>query len=139
MLGRARSFLSNPLKEAAKGGFEVEVKGEEGRSFFPMMVSYYGHFSERKNMSAALHGAGGRQSCVRCHSLYEKKLKSRESSYRVVAERIDAIVKTVEKQAEAASVDGRARSTRRQGIQSEIPALLSQQSLPEWPPFLKDM
>lgn len=90
-------------------------------------------------MSAAWHAAGRRQPCDSFHSTFEDRVKGRKRSSSGVTETIDTTRKVVEHPAEAASLGERDRSARRQEIQSEIYALLSQQFLAKWRLCLADM
>lgn len=57
----------------------------------------------------------------------------------MVAEKTDTRRKVVEKQAEAASLGERGRSTGRREVQSWAAAQRSEQALAEWPSLLEDM
>lgn len=115
------------------------MKEGEIRICFPTVASYSCNLSETKVTSKAGHGAGRRKPCARCYSTYEDRVTGRKTSSCVAAETTDTRRKLGEKQAEAASLCGRDRSTRRPKIQSEVVALLHEQFPAKWPSFLEDI
>lgn len=65
LLGRAFSPLLKPLKNVAESGFQADVKDVEMRNFFSMIASYCCNLFEAKDVFAARHSAGRRQTRVR--------------------------------------------------------------------------
>lgn len=59
------SSLLKPLKWVAKIGRDAAVGTGENQNYIPMILSYYRHNPERKNVSAARHEPGRQHPCVR--------------------------------------------------------------------------
>lgn len=102
-------MLTKPLKEAAEGRFAVEVRDGERSNCFLMIES---SCCEARDMSAVWLEVRRRHSCDRRRSTYEDGVRGRTSTSCVVAKKISTKRKVGEKQAEAASLGGRSRSTK---------------------------
>lgn len=122
----------------AKDKFELEVKDVEIREYFGLILLSWCNVSEAEDICSVRHG-GRRPQRSSSHSTRGGRMSGRKGSKSVVAEATDKRTTVVEPQAEAASLTGRDRSTRKQETQSEIGALLSQQSSVEWPSVFETM
>lgn len=138
MLSRAMSSHLRLLREAAEGGFEVEVKSGEIRHCFLSIGSSCCHILEAKEVFAIWNQAGRWEPRVRCHSTYGDRVRDRKCSSRVVAATTVTKRSVEDKQAEAASLGGKGCNKRRAEVQSKRAVLLSKQFLAGWPSLLEE-